>query len=242
MDSLVLQIPILQPDLVIEGARKAMSEYNALGVTTVYEGHTMGEFEIESELTTEIEKHKAAAPAEREKVQVNSAGLPRIKHNADGRGFPHFYKETFFLKRGDATQKVRAADPGFLQVLTSSNDVAQQWQVSSPDGWHTSYQRRSLANWITDTEAGAGHLLARVIVNRLWQHHMGRGIVSTPNDFGKQGELPSHPELLDWLAQQLIDANWRLKPIHRLILTSSAYRQSSAYDDRRSKRIKKLSL
>ncbi|HIE99943.1 MAG TPA: DUF1553 domain-containing protein [Fuerstia sp.] len=167
-------------------------------------------------------------------VMVSSEGVKPIKHNADGRGFPHFYKETFFLKRGDSTQKLRTANPGFLQVLTSADDIDQRWNVAPPDGWHTSYRRRALANWMTDADGGAGHLLARVIVNRLWQHHMGRGIVSTPNDFGKQGELPSHPELLDWLAQQLIDANWRLKPIHRLILTSSAYQQSSAYDDRRS--------
>jgi mono/diheme cytochrome c family protein len=168
------------------------------------------------------------------KVMVSSEGVKPIKHNADGRGFPHFYKETFFLKRGDAMQKVRAANPGFLQVLTSATDMTERWNVKPPEGWKTSYQRRSLANWITDADGGAGHLLARVIVNRLWQHHMGRGIVSTPNDFGKQGELPSHPELLDWLAERLIKANWRLKPIHKLILTSSSYRQSSLFDDRRS--------
>jgi mono/diheme cytochrome c family protein len=168
------------------------------------------------------------------KVMVSSEGVKPIKHNADGRGFPHFYEQSFFLKRGDATQKVRTANPGFLQVLTSSKNFAQKWRVAPPADWHTSYHRRSLANWITDADGGAGHLLARVIVNRLWQHHMGRGIVSTANDFGKQGELPSHPELLDWLAQQLIDANWRLKPIHKLILTSSAYRQSSGFDEKRS--------
>jgi len=186
-------------------------------------------------LSAAVANHNQLKPEpKRATVMVSSEGVKPIKHNADGRGFPHFYKESFFLKRGDATQKVRAATPGFLQVLTSSDDITQRWQATPPDGWHTSYQRRSLANWITDADNGAGQLLARVIVNRLWQHHMGRGVVSTPNDFGKQGELPSHPELLDWLAQKLVDADWRLKPIHRLILTSSAYRQSSAYDDKRA--------
>ena len=186
-------------------------------------------------LSAAVAAHDQLKPEpELAKVMVSSEGVKPIKHNADGRGFPHFYKETFFLKRGDATQKVRAANPGFLQVLTSGNEVPEQWHLTPPDGWTTSYRRRSLANWITDADGGAGHLLARVIVNRLWQHHMGRGIVSTPNDFGKQGELPSHPELLDWLAQQLINANWQLKPIHKLILTSSSYRQSSAFDDGRS--------
>jgi hypothetical protein len=82
---------------------------------------------------------------------------------------------------------------------------------------------------MTDVDDGAGHLLARVIVNRLWQHHFGRGIVATPSDFGLQGELPSHPELLDWLAQELVRGGWRLKPLHRLMMTSAAYRQDSKF-------------
>ena len=73
--------------------------------------------------------------------------------------------------------------------------------------------------WIS----GAGHLLARVIVNRLWQHHLGRGIVATPSDFGARGEAPTHPELLDWLATELINNGWQLKPIHKLIMTSAVY-------------------
>ena len=86
--------------------------------------------------------------------------------------------------------------------------------------------REALAHWISDSEDGAGPLLARVIVNRIWQHHFGRGIVATPSDFGTRGEPPTHPELLDWLAQQLLANEWRLKPLHRLIMTSSVYMQS----------------
>ncbi len=70
-------------------------------------------------------------------------------------------------------------------------------------------------------------MTARVIVNRLWQHHFGRGIVATPSDFGVRGEPPSHPELLDWLATELIREGWKFKPIHRLMVTSATYRQSS---------------
>jgi hypothetical protein len=81
---------------------------------------------------------------------------------------------------------------------------------------------------MTDADRGAGHLLARVIVNRLWQHHFGRGLVGTPNDFGSQGEPPTHPELLDWLAGELIRGGWKLKPLHRLIVLSATYRQSGA--------------
>jgi hypothetical protein len=83
---------------------------------------------------------------------------------------------------------------------------------------------------MTDTQHGAGHLLARVMANRLWQHHLGRGIVNTPNDFGLQGELPTHPQLLNWLASELIDGGWRLKPLHKKIVMSATYRQSAAYD------------
>jgi hypothetical protein len=86
-------------------------------------------------------------------------------------------------------------------------------------------RRLALAHWIVDP---ANPLTARVIVNRLWQHHFGEGLVATPSDFGANGAPPSHPELLDWLAAELVDHGWRLKHIHRLIVTSATYRQASA--------------
>jgi hypothetical protein len=73
-----------------------------------------------------------------------------------------------------------------------------------------------------------------VIVNRLWQHHLGRGIVSTPNDFGVRGAAPTHPELLDWLAGELIRRGWKLKEMHKLIMTSAVYLQSSRFDERQA--------
>ncbi len=85
-----------------------------------------------------------------------------------------------------------------------------------------------------DPERGAGQLAARVIVNRLWQHHFGRALVSTPNDFGRQGERPTHPELLDCLANALIQNGWRLKPLHRLVVTSAVYRQRDDFDEARA--------
>jgi hypothetical protein len=84
--------------------------------------------------------------------------------------------------------------------------------------------RLRLANWITDE---ANPLTARVMVNRIWQYHFGRGIVSTPNDFGRMGGHPSNPDLLDYLANQYISNGWRMKPLHRMILLSNAYQQSS---------------
>ena len=88
----------------------------------------------------------------------------------------------------------------------------------------------ALGSWLTDAENGAGLLLARVIVNRLWHHHFGLGLVKTPNDFGNLGAPPTHPKLLDYLAIQLIKEGWRLKPIHRLILKSAVYRQAGTVD------------
>src|SRR5439155_4447396 len=102
-------------------------------------------------------------------------------------------------------------------------------------GWRTSYRRRALAEWITDVDQGAGALLARVMANRLWQHHLGRGIVATPSDFGVRGEAPTHPGLLDWLARELIANGWKLKEMHKLIMTSAVYMQSSTADETKAK-------
>jgi hypothetical protein len=114
-------------------------------------------------------------------------------------------------------RKKDLARPGFVQVLMNTPERDQHWTAAEP--------RLALGAWLTDVDHGAGQLLARVIVNRLWQHHLGRGLVATPNDFGAQGEPPTHPELLDWLARELIRGGWKLKPIHRLILTSAVYMQ-----------------
>ncbi len=144
----------------------------------------------------------------------------------------------YVLARGSVTSRKDSITAGFLQVLT--RDVTPEAYLArartaaapreaiepdSPPG--TTYQRRALAEWLTDPEHGAGGLLARVAVNRLWQHHFGEGLVRTPDDFGTKGEQPDHPELLEWLAGELVREGWRLKPIHRLIVTSAAYRQGT---------------
>jgi hypothetical protein len=178
----------------------------------------------------ELEAHRRAGPQlELTPVQVNSENVPKPDHHANGRGYPHFYEQTWFLNRGDVSQKQDAVEPGILQVLTPASRTIQDWSVERPDSATTGFDRASFAAWLTDAEHPAGHLLARVIVNRVWQHHFGRGIVATPNDFGFQGERPSHPELLEWLAADLIEHGWRLKRLHRQIMTSSVYRQSSEF-------------
>jgi mono/diheme cytochrome c family protein len=169
----------------------------------------------------------AASAKPTTKVLVCSEGLPPLRLHSQG---ADFFDKTYFLKRGDPNQKDGVATPGFLQVLTRTPDGDKHWEVKPPPGWRTSYRRRALAGWITDAEYGAGNLLARVIVNRLWQHLVGRGIVATPSDFGYQGERPTHPELLDWLAQDLIGHGWRLKPVIKRILLSAVYQQTADRD------------
>ncbi len=184
-------------------------------------------------LRAAIDEHAANAPQpELTKVLIATEGLPALRLRTQGKDF---FEETFYLKRGDLAQKVAPAESSYLQVLMRAPDGAAHWHVDPPDGWRTTYRRRALADWITDPEQGAGELLARVIVNRLWQHHFGRGLVSTVSDFGHAGEPPSHPELLDYLARQLIAGGWRLKPLHKLMMTSAVYMQSVGGDDARSK-------
>ncbi|MEY4690644.1 MAG: hypothetical protein RIT19_969 [Verrucomicrobiota bacterium] len=160
-------------------------------------------------------------------------GFPALRMHTQG---GDFLPETHFLHRGSTEQKRGVATQGFLRVLLKTPDAESQWRWQPPTGAPYSGRRRSLALWMTDPAEGAGHLLARVIVNRLWQHHFGQGLVATPNDFGAQGSPPSHPELLDWLAGELIRGGWRLKPLHRSMMTSQTYRQSSARSEAKTQR------
>lgn len=136
--------------------------------------------------------------------------IPSICNDFDDRTQIHV------LRRGVWENKGVAVGPRPLSVLVSASEPELAADTAIP--------RTKLADWITD----ARHpLTARVIVNRLWQHHFGTGLVKSANDFGTHGERPSHPGLLDWLAGALVENGWRLKPIHRLIVLSSTYRQAS---------------
>jgi Protein of unknown function (DUF1553)/Protein of unknown function (DUF1549)/Planctomycete cytochrome C len=187
-------------------------------------------------LNQALADHREAGPGIRlTKVQVNSENVPKLSHHANARGYPHYYEHTHFLDRGDVHQKNAIASPGLLHVLTPADAVIDRWNVARPESATTEFSRARLANWLTDANNTSGQLVARVIVNRVWQHHFGRGIVATPNDFGFQGERPTHPGLLDWLATDLIEHDWKLKRLHRLVLLSSVYRQSSEYHEDRSR-------
>src|SRR4029434_2756675 len=108
-----------------------------------------------------------------------------------------------------------------LTVLTGNRKPEEYWATARAQipADHSTAQRRAVADWITDTDQGAGALLARVIVNRIWQHHFGEGLVRTVSDFGVRGERPTHPELLEFLAHEFVAGGWHVKPLHRAILT-----------------------
>ena len=128
---------------------------------------------------------------------------------------------TNLMVRGNPHSPGPVVEPGFPKALggTTPNIPLADPKATSAG------RRRFLAEWLVSPE---NPLTARVWVNRIWQHHFGRGIVASSNDFGKYGTPPTHPELLDWLAGELVRQQWRAKPMHRLLLTSSVYRMSSA--------------
>jgi hypothetical protein len=128
---------------------------------------------------------------------------------------------THLFARGDLNNPRQQVAPGELAVLNRT-----AWSITPDDpALPTSGRRLAYARRLTD---GQHPLVARVLVNRFWLHLFGRGIVATAGDFGTQGERPSHPELLDWLADEFVRGGWQLKPLVRMLVTSRAYRQSSA--------------
>jgi mono/diheme cytochrome c family protein len=131
---------------------------------------------------------------------------------------------SYFLIRGDIHARGSLMQPGFIQAITYGNPPVEL----PPAHGRTSGRRRALAAWLTSPD---NPLTARVMVNRIWRHHFGRGIVATLDNFGKMGELPTHPELLDWLATEFMRQGWSIKQMHRVMMTSQAYRMSSSWYD-----------
>jgi hypothetical protein len=171
----------------------------------------------------------AVPPAQRGAVArqeraIRLAGIPAPAQRLAPRGY--FLQEaspktpaTPLLVRGQPTRRGPPVEPGMPAVL-----VSRQPPFLTADA-HTSRRRLSLARWIASPD---NSLTARVIVNRVWQFHFGDGLVRTPSDFGKNGEPPTHPELLDYLADHFVREAWSLKKLHRLIVTSNTYRMSRA--------------
>jgi hypothetical protein len=130
---------------------------------------------------------------------------------------PELVRPTQVLARGDLDRPQSAVGPGLPVALAELTGV----EPALPDGLSS---RKELALWITRPDHP---LTSRVIVNRIWQWHFGRGLVSTASDFGNMGQPPSHPELLDWIASEFVERGWSIKELHRLIMTSETYQQAS---------------
>jgi len=130
---------------------------------------------------------------------------------------------THILAAGSWEAPKDEVQPGFLTLLDPNPAT-----IVPPAGLESTGRRTALAKWLTDP---ANPLTSRVMANRIWHYHFGRGIVGTPSDFGIMGERPSHPELLDWLAAEFVRSGWSMKHMHRLIMNSAAYQQASAFQE-----------
>ncbi len=163
----------------------------------------------------EIKEFDAKIGEIRKKIPVEE--FLRVANEVAGQRSP-----TYLFYRGDHRQPKHEITPGGLTV-TAPEGQRLAIEDDNPQ-LPTSGRRLAYAQWLTN---GQHPLVARVLVNRIWLHHFGQGIVSTPDEFGKLGSLPTHPELLTWLAAYFMENNWSLKQLHRLMVTSTAYRQSS---------------
>jgi cytochrome c553 len=166
----------------------------------------------------DAEKHKKTVADLKKKLRTK----PRVRATYDMGGDP---SPVYLLRRGEAHQLGDPVDPGVPSILK----FASLKPYSIEPAFHgTSGRRLALARWLVQP---AHPLTARVFVNRLWKHHFGRGIVATVSNFGRTGSLPTHPELLDWLATEFVRSGWDVKAMHRLMMISTAYRQSSFAGD-----------
>jgi len=135
---------------------------------------------------------------------------------------PYQAPPSYFLHHGDSNSRGSVMKPGFVSVI----DDGTMPTAVPPANHRTSGRRLALAHWLSSP---GNPLPARVMVNRIWHHHFGRGIVTTLDNFGKAGDAPTHPELLDWLAVEFVEHGWSVKHMHRLLMSSRAYRLSSEF-------------
>ena len=147
---------------------------------------------------------------------------------ADGPPYGPSVPETYVLTRGQWDNPGKGVEPGFLRAIEGHANPAELVKVDRYQRHPGHGRRMTLANWIASPD---NPLTARVMVNRLWQYRFGRGIVETSSDFGKNGALPTHPALLDWLALRFVEEKWSIKAMQRLMVSSSTYRQSSREAD-----------
>jgi Protein of unknown function (DUF1553)/Protein of unknown function (DUF1549)/Concanavalin A-like lectin/glucanases superfamily len=178
--------------------------------------------ELLATLTDDQRASRAAAASELDDLRRRLKSIPPFPQAYAAN--PRAPEPTYVLLRGDVEKKGDLVAAGGLSCV-ANNPAEFQLASSAPE----SERRIKFAEWVTHPK---NPLAARVMVNRIWHYHFGRGIVGTPSDFGWNGERPSHPELLDWLAAEFTSSGWSIKHVHRLIMLSSTYRQSSDYDAR----------
>ena len=183
----------------------------------------IGDDEILSAASPSHKERLAQLRRQIEEWERSRTGLERIQALWDGGRLPAIR----LLQRGSVESPGPSVKPGFLSVLCSPHETCLATPSPRRAGETTGY-RLALAEWLTDPKHP---LTARVVVNRIWQHHFGTGIVATPDNFGSNGSPPSHPELLDWLAVDFVKHGWKVKRLHKLIMLSTAYRQSSIRGD-----------
>jgi hypothetical protein len=170
--------------------------------------------------------HKFDPVPQRDYYRVKAAleGVRAGDHALPGGGMTYAVNSakpepTFVLRRGDVEKPDEAVTAGALSAVKALSDDFGL-KADAPEG----ERRRKLADWLASPD---NPLTARVMVNRVWQYHFGRGIVASPSDFGFSGDLPTHPELLDWLAGEFVRSGWSVKHLHRLVMLSATYRQSA---------------
>lgn len=161
--------------------------------------------------------------------------LPSGKEAFVFQDFDEKRRTTWLFRRSDFYDREIEVEIGFPAMLSSGAEADDFWKKAREDYGKigkpkSTLQRRALADWITDTRQGGGALLARVFVNRVWHHHFGKGLVGTTSDFGVRGDAPTHPLLLEYLTNEFIESGWKIKPLHRKLLTSAVWRQASTRD------------
>ncbi len=171
-------------------------------------------------LATLSPEHRAQRTCWRNQIHELEARRPLPPPTAWAIGDDGPPPPSYVLKRGNPHRKGRRVEPAFFHALPGPADGRFGPDAVGPPARLT---RRDLARWLTRPDHP---LTARVFVNRVWQHHFGKGLVATPNDFGLRGTPPSHPELLDWLAREFVAHGWSIKHLHRLMVLSATYRQA----------------
>lgn len=158
-----------------------------------------------------------------------SAKLPSGEEGFFFHDFDTDVRTTWLFRRSDFYDREIEVTLGFPSILSADRGAKEYWAGAkqSVDQPKSTLQRRALAEWITDVDRGGGPLLARVLVNRVWQHHFGQGQVRTSSDFGVRGDPPTHPELLEFLTSDFVANGWSIKRLHRTILNSATWQQSN---------------